>query len=73
MDHLPISGAQIADSVSPYISDLDILKNVVWTNVFGQKLTDIKDPTTYELGYVSGPGGRAIIFADGSVRWRPTP
>lgn len=70
-DFLPISGAQATDAVMPYIRSAEILNSVVWTNLSGQKLNGISDPAAYELGYVPGPGGRAIIYADGHVGWRP--
>lgn len=68
---LPFSGASAKESVMPYIKSAKILDSVIWNNVTGQTLASISDPAGYELGYVPGPGGRAIIFADGSVGWRP--
>ena len=72
-DLLPMSGASSRDSVMPYIKSARILDSVVWTNVTGQNMGKIQDPAKYELGYVPGPGGRAIIYADGHVGWRADP
>lgn len=72
-DVLPFSSASARDALYPYIKNRFLQDNVVWTNLMGQKLTELSDPSKTELGYVPGPGGRAIIFADSSVRWRPDP
>jgi hypothetical protein len=72
-DLMPISGASARESVFPYIKSARILDSVVWTNVTGQNMGKIQDPSKYELGYVPGPGGRAIIYADGHVGWRADP
>lgn len=70
-DRLPISGGQATEAVLPYIKDRKILDMIVWTNLTGQDLTKIERPAEYQLGYVPGPGGRAVIFADGHVQWIP--
>lgn len=72
-DRLPFTGGQVENSLAPYMADPSFLKYMVWTNIYGQKLADIKDPSSFELGYLPGPGGRAVVFADGSVRWRAAP
>ena len=72
-DVLPFSSASARDALYPYIKNRFLQDNVIWTNLTGQKLTELSDPSKTELGYVAGPGGRAIIFADSSVRWRPDP
>lgn len=72
-DLLPVSGAASRDSVMPYIKSARILDSVVWTNITGQNMGKIQDPANYQLGYVPGPGGRAIIYADGHVGWRADP
>lgn len=70
-DRLPISGGQATEAVLPYIKDRKILDMIVWTNLTGQDLTKIERPAEFQLGYVPGPGGRAVIFADGHVQWIP--
>jgi len=39
----------------------------------GEKLSSITNPADTILGYVTGPGGRAIIYVDGHVKWEPSP
>jgi len=70
-DSLPISGGQATDAVAPYIKDTSILERVVWTNLTGQNVAKIENPAEYQLGYVPGPGGRAVIYADGHIKWVP--
>lgn len=72
-DVLPFSSASARDALHPYIKNRFLQDNVIWTNLMGQKLTELSDPSKTELGYVPGPGGRAIIFADSHVEWRPNP
>jgi hypothetical protein len=38
----------------------------------GEKLSSIAAPATTPLGYLSGPDGRAVVYADGHVKWEPT-
>ena len=68
-DFLPISGGQALESVAPYLKDSSILDKVVWTNLTGQSMGKIEKPSEYQLGYVPGPGGKAVIFADGHIQW----
>ena len=36
----------------------------------GGPMKSIASPSTQEVGYLSGPGGRAVIFADGHAKWQ---
>lgn len=36
----------------------------------GGPIKTITNPSTQELGYLPGPGGRAVIFADGHAKWQ---
>ena len=38
----------------------------------GGRLSDVKDPANTVLGYIPGPGGRAVAYIDGHVRWEAT-
>lgn len=67
-DYLPANLS--TDRILPYIMNPDMLNGFVYT-FGGGKLSDIKDPANTELGYVTGPGGSAIIYADGHVMWKP--
>jgi hypothetical protein len=37
----------------------------------GGNLSEIQNPSETEMGYVLGPGGRAIIYLDGHAQWKP--
>lgn len=54
-------------SVGPYIRDLAMLESFVYTYAGGNP----GGSGTTEIGYVAGPGGRAVVYADGSVKWVP--
>lgn len=68
-DVLPLNGDP--ERLMPYLKDRSILDRMVWTNLTGQNVAKITDPANTMLGYAPGPGGRAVLFADGSVRWVP--
>ena len=50
-------------------SGADLFNGFVYT-YGGGALKDIDSPTTTETGYVNGPNGKAVIYADGHVKWR---
>jgi hypothetical protein len=60
----------ITDKLFPYLKNGDMFNGFVWT-FGGGPLSGIDKPAETETGYVTGPGGRAVIFADGHVTWRP--
>ncbi len=70
-DFLPISGGQARDALMPYLKNGRILDSVVWTNLTGQNSSKLANPSETVLGYVPGPGGRAVIYADTHVVWVP--
>ena len=60
----------IEDKIEPYLKNRELFSGFVY--IFpGGSLADIKNPVETELGYVNGPKGRAIIYVDGHVKWRP--
>ncbi len=65
---LPPSG----DVVSPYLKDDAILDGLNYT-YSGGALKDIEYPAQTILGTYPGPGGVAIIYADGHVKWNNKP
>lgn len=69
-DVLPGQNFTISDILAPYMKDRAALDKLVYT-FQGGNLSDVKDPANTELGYISGPGGRAIIYVDGHVIWKP--
>lgn len=58
--------------VSPYAKNKDLLKNFNYT-FKGGNVADIENPASTELGFVLGPGGRAVAYTDGHVKWIPNP
>lgn len=64
------AGSDFPGQVQPYVKDVSVLSQFVYT-FGGGKMTDIKDPATTELGYIAGDGGRAVAYADGHVVWKP--
>jgi hypothetical protein len=68
-DEIYPSGDNINDKVGPYIKNTSLFQNFVYT--FGvRSLADIDKPSELIIGYVTGPGGRANVFADGHVKWQ---
>ena len=61
-------GGDIPNVVGPYALDREALRALVYS--FGGGVPPGEKATT-EIGYVPGPGGRAVVYADGSVRWIP--
>ncbi len=55
--------------LEPYLKNDSLFQNFTYT-YGGGKLADIKSPVETETGYVTGPGGRAVIYVDGHVKWR---
>jgi hypothetical protein len=58
-----------SDQIMPYLMNADLLNGFVMT-WSGGNIGEIKNPAETELGYVTGPGGSAIIYADGHVKWK---
>jgi len=66
-DVLP--GNLTTDQIDPYIKNTELLNGFVYT-FGGGNLTELRNPADTELGYVTGKGGRAVIYADGHVVWK---
>jgi len=56
------------DGVYPYIKNRSIMEGFVYTFA-GGAFDSITNPSGTMVGYVAGPGGFAVTFADSSVRW----
>jgi hypothetical protein len=72
----PNAGGNIRDQIGPYLRTSTVLQNpetgedaftFVHPGVAG--LAGVKEPAKTTIGYVGGPGGRAVIYADGHVGW----
>lgn len=69
-DNLIANGENWRDKVMPYIKNRDILNAFTYT-FGGGNMASIDKPAETEIGYVTGPGGRAVAYADGHVKWLP--
>jgi prepilin-type processing-associated H-X9-DG protein len=69
------SPENIEKELAPYIDgwhpgrSISVLRGFTYTFP-GADLEDVRDPCTTELGAVEGPGGAAILYGDGHVRWK---
>lgn len=55
-------------NISPYLKNDSLFEGFTYTYP-GGSLADIAAPAETILGYVSAPGGRAVLYADGHVKW----
>ena len=69
-DTYPGQGSDIRALTMPYVKDTSQYEGFSYT-FGGAKMDDIDEIASTEMGYVSGPGGRAVIYTDGHVKWRP--
>jgi hypothetical protein len=69
-DTYPSNAAGWQDRVSPYGRVAGILDNFVYT-FGGGHMKEIEHLSDQEIGYVEGPGGRAVAYGDGHVKWIP--
>jgi hypothetical protein len=58
------------DQMMPYLRDGALLDGFVYT-FGGGNLNQLDRIAETELGYVQGGNGRAVIYADGHVTWKP--
>jgi len=70
-DHERIPGAEepVSDLLGKYLGNEGLLAGFVYT-YSGGLLKDVEDPRKAVLGYVPGPGGRAVVFVDGHAEWQ---
>lgn len=71
-DEMLPNADSINEKINPYIKNDSLFQGFAYT-YGGGSLGSIDQPANTELGYVTGPGGRAIIYADGHVKWRNDP
>lgn len=69
-DVLPGNGTDWMGMLAPYLRNNSILEGFVYS-FGGGNMADIKDPANTEMGYKQGPGGRAVAYMDGHVKWIP--
>lgn len=59
------------EAVYPYSKNRDLLNQFVYTYNGPLEIAAVKEPDKTELGFVSAPGGRAVSYLDGHVKWVP--
>lgn len=63
-------GKDVNELFMPYLKNSSMLAQFVWTYP-GGPMNDIRAPAETELGFIPGPGGRAVVYADGHAKWVP--
>ena len=69
-DVMPNQSSDWSGNLQPYLKNGSILEGFVYS-FGGGSLNDVADPSRTEMGYKLGPGGRAVAYIDGHVRWIP--
>ncbi len=69
-DVLPGQDVDLRRTLGPYLKNDRLLDGFTYT-FRGGSVESVERPAETELGYVSGPGGRAVVYADGHARWVP--
>ena len=64
----------ISPLVGPYLRDQTVLVSPATGAPFtytlnGEKIAQLSSVGTTVIGYLNGPGGRAVVYADGHVKW----
>ena len=67
-DALPPLGFDVQNAAGPYVRSNGILAGYV--ALFGGDLPK-EGLDRLTIGYLPGPGGRVLVYADGSARWQP--
>ena len=69
-DTYPSQDVDLRGKLGPYLKDPSLLDKFTYTFA-GGSANSIDRPAETQIGYVSGPGGRAVAYADGHVKWIP--
>jgi prepilin-type processing-associated H-X9-DG protein len=73
---LPGAGSDMKAVLGPYLRNGEVFDGMGGGFQYtfgGGPMSAIEDPSGEHLGYFDGPGGRAVVFADGHVTWVPNP
>ena len=60
------------NKLMPYMKNRDLMNDFNYT-FKGGDLANVEDPANTELGFVVGPGGRAVVYVDGHAKWVANP
>jgi hypothetical protein len=66
------ANANWQDAADSYLKNRSLFEGFNYTFA-GGALPAGSDPSKFSIGFASGPGGRAVVYADGSVRWEKNP
>lgn len=64
--------SSLTNALGPYLKNNSLLDGFNYV-LGGGNLNDIEQPATTVLGYFDGPGGRAVAYCDGHVKWVTNP
>ena len=64
------SSQDVASLIGPYLGGTSMCDGFVYVQD-GGRLADIEAPAETVIGYLPAPGGRAVMYADGHVKWWP--
>jgi len=65
-------GADWRETLEPYLKNSDLISRFTYAGN-GERMDQIENPAETTIGWTDTPYGRAIAYADGSVRWKPSP
>lgn len=68
-ERLPAAEEAVNNLLQPYLKTEALFEGFTYT-YGGGPLSEIAKPAEQVLGYVQGPGGRALLYADGHVTWQ---
>ncbi len=68
MDDVLPNGDNFVNRLMPYLKDRKSLDQFNYSFA-GGNAANIDKPAETELGFILGPGGRAVVYADGHARW----
>ena len=68
MDDVLPTGENFVGRLLPYLKNRQMLDGFNYT-YSGGPVSQLKDPASTELGFTNGPGGRAVVYADGHAKW----
>jgi hypothetical protein len=72
----PPAGSAVVDQLRPYVKNREVFNSPGQDTpgfvylYSGNTLGNVKEPASTIVGFLPGPGGRAMIYADGHVRWQ---
>ena len=64
--------SRFADGISPYLKNDAAVQSFTYVGPDGGPLTGVTSPATTIMGYIAAPGGRAVVYVDGHVKWEDT-